>query len=57
MNPHHLIAVASALTLFGLVGFAEASNFARPAKKTNELRELRPLIKAAAIPGCNAAGP
>jgi len=55
MNAHHLIAVASALALFGLVGFAEASNFARPSKlTTGEVGELRAQVKAADIPGCSS---
>ena len=55
MSLHRLVAVVSAAVLCGLLGIAQASNFATPAKKAPKLvvePGLREKVRNADIEGC-----
>lgn len=53
MSIHRLVAAVSATVLIGLLGAAQASNFARPAKETATVHQtLREKIENANIEGC-----
>ena len=55
MSVHRLIAVFSASALVGLLGIAQASNFAPPARTTPKVAVeagLREKVQSADIDGC-----
>ena len=55
MNRHRLVALVSATVLVGLLGVAQASNFAAPSAKTAKstaTAALRAKVQSAKINGC-----